>query len=124
MVILLVKQASKAEKWARQDRIRDSRAERTAMLTDQLLNSLVARDKPIKKSDGGGLQIVVTPNGKKRWRQAYRFDAKQKSVDGGECPATSLHRARVWSEEMKALVASGIDLIVHKKDAKFRPPPT
>jgi integrase len=90
------------------------------MLTDQLLNSLFARDKPIKKSDGGGLQIVVTPNGKKRWRQAYRFDAKQKSVDGGEYPATSLHRARVWSEEMKALVANGIDPIVHKKDAKFQ----
>jgi hypothetical protein len=90
------------------------------MLTDQLIMSLVARTSPIKRSDGGGLHIVAMPNGKKRWRLAYRFDNKQKTVDGGEYPGTSLHRARVWAEEMKELVANGVDPIVHKKEAKFQ----
>jgi integrase len=90
------------------------------MLTDQLLNTLVALDKPIKKSDGGGLHIFVVPFGRKRWRLAYRFDGKQKTIDGGEYPAVSLHRARVWREEMKALLAAGIDPIAHKKEAKFQ----
>lgn len=90
------------------------------MLTDQLIMSLVARTSPIKRSDGGGLHIVAMPNGKKRWRLAYRFDNKQKTVDGGEYPGTSLHRARVWAEEMKELVANGVDPIAHKKEAKFQ----
>ncbi|GLK42665.1 hypothetical protein GCM10017612_05820 [Novosphingobium resinovorum] len=54
------------------------------MLTDQILTTLTARDKPIKKSDAGGLHIIVMPNGKKRWRLAYRFDGKQKTFYGGE----------------------------------------
>lgn len=90
------------------------------MLTDHLLTTLTAGDRPIKKSDGGGLHIVVMPNGKKRWRLAYRFDGKQKTVDGGEYPAVSLHRARVWCEETKDLVAKGTDPIAHKKEAKFQ----
>ena len=90
------------------------------MLTDQLLITLTARDRPIKKSDGGGLHIVAMPNGKKRWRLAYPFKGKQKTVDGGEYPAVSLHRARVWAEEMKDLIATGIDPIAHKKEAKFQ----
>lgn len=90
------------------------------MLTDQILTALTARDKPIKKSDAGGLHIIVMPNGKKRWRLAYRFDGKQKTVDGGEYPSVSLHRARVWCEEMKELVAQGTDPIAHRKEAKFQ----
>ncbi|CAN5188830.1 tyrosine-type recombinase/integrase [soil metagenome] len=90
------------------------------MLTDQLLRNLVAIDAPIKKSDGGGLHIVVIPLGRKRWRLAYRFDGKQKTVDGGEFPSVSLHRARVWREEMKALIAAGVDPIDQKKEAKFQ----
>ena len=54
-----------------------------AMLTDAILKSLSASE-PIKKSDGGGLHICVEPHGRMRWRIAYRFDGKQKSVDGGE----------------------------------------
>ncbi|WP_313335250.1 phage integrase central domain-containing protein [Sphingobium yanoikuyae] len=90
------------------------------MLTDQLLNALVAIDKPIKKSDGGGLHIYVVPLGRKRWRLAYRFDGKQKTIDGGEYPAVSLHRARVWREEMKALLSAGVDPIASKREAQFQ----
>lgn len=90
------------------------------MLTDQILLNLTATQTPIKKSDGGGLHIFVVPLGRKRWRLSYRFDGKQKTVDGGEYPTVSLHRARVWREEMKALLASGVDPTDHKKEAKFQ----
>jgi len=90
------------------------------MLTDHILLNLTATHSPVKKSDGGGLHIFVVPLGRKRWRLSYRLDGKQKTVDGGEYPAVSLHRARVWREEMKALLASGVDPADHKKEAKFQ----
>lgn len=47
-------------------------------LTDTAVRNLKAAAKPYKKSDGGGLHLLVTPQGSKRWRFAYRFDGKQK----------------------------------------------
>ncbi|MBA4091070.1 MAG: integrase [Sphingobium sp.] len=79
------------------------------MLTDEILRNLVAVDKPIKRSDAHGLYIFVVPYGRKRWRLAYRFDQKQKTLNGGEYPETSLHRARLWCEEMRALLKAGVD---------------
>jgi hypothetical protein len=34
--------------------------------------------KTQKISEAGGLHIVVTPNGSRLWRMAYRFGGKQK----------------------------------------------
>jgi hypothetical protein len=36
--------------------------------------------KIIKLSDGGGLQLWITPDGAKRWRLAYRFCGAQKAL--------------------------------------------
>ena len=56
--------------------------------------SLKASEKPLKKADGGGLFILVQPDGKKHWRLAYRFCGKQKLLSGGAYPAVSLAGAR------------------------------
>lgn len=53
------------------------------MLTDTAIRALRPSDRPIKKADGGGLFILVTPEGKKHWRLAYRFQGKQKLLSGG-----------------------------------------
>ena len=53
------------------------------MLTDIALKALKPADKPYKKADGGGLFILVQPDGKKFWRLAYRFAGKQKLLSGG-----------------------------------------
>lgn len=37
--------------------------------------------KPIKLTDGGGLFLLVQPNGAKYWRLAYRFAGKQKTLE-------------------------------------------
>ncbi len=42
-------------------------------LTDLAIKRALPGTKIIKLSDGGGLQLWITPDGAKRWRLAYRF---------------------------------------------------
>lgn len=70
------------------------------------------RDKPYKISDGGGLFMLVNPNGAKYWRLAYRFAGKEKTlalgVYGGH-PHVSLTEARAERAKAKDLLKDGID---------------
>jgi len=52
-------------------------------LVDTALRGLKPQEKPKKYSDGGGLHLLVNPNGSKLWRLAYRFDGKQKTLAFG-----------------------------------------
>ena len=63
----------------------------------------------MKRSDGGGLHLLVSPTGGKLWRWAYRFDGKQKTLAFGAYPAVSLADARQKRESAKKLLASGVD---------------
>ena len=60
-----------------------------------------AKDKPYKLTDGEGLFLLVTPNGKKGWRLSYRFDGKQKTLSLGVFPDVSLKKARDKRDENK-----------------------
>lgn len=90
------------------------------MLSDDVVTRLTAHDKPIKKSDGGGLLIRVEPSGRKLWQLAYRFDGKQKTLSGGLYPATSLAQARAWRDRNKGLIASGTDPSSLLEERKFQ----
>ena len=35
------------------------------------------KEKPYKLSDGSGLHLLVEPNGSKKWRFRYHFEAKK-----------------------------------------------
>lgn len=72
------------------------------MLTDIALKNLKPEPKPYKRSDGGGLFVIVQPNGRKYWRIACRIDGKQKFLSGGSYPDVSLRDARHWREAIKA----------------------
>ena len=78
-------------------------------LTDTAIKNLKPTDKPIKKSDGGGLFLLVNPNGSKLWRLAYRFDGKQKLLALGSYPSVPLADARQQRNDAKALLARGND---------------
>lgn len=52
-------------------------------LSDARVRNVKAGEKPIKLSDGGGLFLLVQPNGAKGWRLAYRFEGKQKLLSLG-----------------------------------------
>jgi integrase len=87
-------------------------------LTDLQIRSAKPGSRLVKLSDGGGLQLWITPEGAKRWRLAYRFDGKQKLLAIGVYPTISLREVREAREEAKRLLAAGRDPTVEKKLSK------
>ncbi len=67
------------------------------------------RARDYKLADGGGLYLLVRPNGSKLWRLKYRFDAKEKLLALGRYPDLSLADARLRRAEAKIALARGID---------------
>ena len=76
-------------------------------------------EKPIKLSDGGGLYLEVMPNGKRFWRQKYRFAGKEKRLTHGDYSLVSLAEARKKRDEAKKLLLEGIDPSLVKKEQKM-----
>lgn len=69
----------------------------------------------MKLFDERGLFLIVTPTGGKWWRLRYRFDNKEKLLSLGVYPDVSLKAARSRRDELRALLANGIDPGVHRK---------
>ena len=59
-------------------------------LTDLAIKRALPSAKIVKLSDGGGLQLWITPDGAKRWRIAYRFGGSQKTLAVGVYPDDAL----------------------------------
>src|SRR3974377_2309323 len=53
------------------------------MLTDVAIRKARSGERLAKLSDGGGLQLWITPTGGKLWYLAYRFGGRQKKLDIG-----------------------------------------
>ena len=87
-------------------------------LTTKQVKNAKAVDSPFKLSDGGGLFLLVQPNGAKYWRLAYRFAYKQKTLALGVYPQVSLADAREKRDEARKLLASGIDPSENRKAIK------
>ena len=88
-------------------------------LTELQVRSAKAAEKITKLSDGGGLQLWVTPDGARRWRLAYRFAGRQKVLAIGVYPAIGLKEARLAREDAKKLLATGFDPSAAKKRVKI-----
>jgi hypothetical protein len=84
-------------------------------LKDITVRNVKPTSKPQKLSDGGGLHLLVQPNGSKLWRLAYRFGNKQKTLALGVYPSVSLADARAGRDEAKKLLARSIDPSVQAK---------
>lgn len=84
-------------------------------LTDTAIRNAKPRSKPFKISDGGGLHLLVQPNGSRLWRLAYRFAGKQKTLALGSYPAVSLAKAREARDSAKRLLADGVDPSAQKR---------
>lgn len=87
-------------------------------LTDMQIKNAKPGAGIVKLSDGGGLQLWITPDGAKRWRLAYRFDGKQKALAIGVYPDVGLREARDAREAAKKLLAGGQDPSIARKVAK------
>jgi hypothetical protein len=82
---------------------------------DTYFRHLKLAEKDYKRSDSGGLFMLVTKTGSKLWRYAYSFDAKQKLLAIGQYPLVSLADARIKRDNAKKLLAEGIDPSVERK---------
>ena len=87
-------------------------------LTDTFAKRKQGNGKVQKHSDGGGLYLYISPEGKKSWRMGYRFLGKQKLLVIGPYPAISLKEARERRDAAKKLLVDNIDPSTAKKEAK------
>src|ERR1700761_5840608 len=87
-------------------------------LTDLAIKRALAGPTIAKLSDGGGLQLWLTPDGAKRWRLAYHFAGVQKVLAIGVYPEIGLRDAREAREAAKKNLALGRDPSQLKKVAK------
>jgi hypothetical protein len=76
--------------------------------------------KVVKLSDGGGLQLWITPDGAKRWRLAYRIDGKQKALAIGVYRTFGAKEAREAPEAAKKLIDAGQDPSTPKRSPRRR----
>mgnify|MGYP002780848799 FL=1 len=67
------------------------------------------REKPYKLADGGGLFLLVQPNGTKLWRMKYRFGTKEKLLSFGPYPEIGLVAARELRMNAKHALSLGED---------------
>jgi integrase len=84
-------------------------------LTDLAIKRALPGAKIVKLSDGGGLQLWITPDGAKRWRIAYRFCGLQKTLAVGVYPDIGLKDARDAREAARKTIAQGQDPLQVKK---------
>ena len=89
-------------------------AKKANRLTDLVVKKARPEDSPYKLSDGLGLYLLVYPTGNKGWRYRYRFGGKEKMMSLGPYPKVKLSEARNKLEEVKELVAQGIDPVIAK----------
>lgn len=87
-------------------------------LIDSALKAAKPELRPKKLFDGGGLYLLIQPNGAKRWRIKYRFAGKEQALSLGAYPDVSLKQARELRDELRKQVAAGIDPGGLRKAAK------
>ncbi len=87
-------------------------------LTDAKVRSAKPKEKAYKLTDGGGLYLLVNPNGGRYWRFKYRYGGKEKLLALGAYPDLSLADARELHSQARRTLALGNDPSDVKKEAK------
>ncbi|AGO15810.1 integrase arm-type DNA-binding domain-containing protein [Glaesserella parasuis] len=92
-----------------------------ARTTKPLTNTEIANAKPKDKkyplTDGGGLFLLVKPNGAKLWRFNYYkpYTKNRTEIGLGSYPDVNLARAREIREEYRSLLSQNIDPHTHRQ---------
>ncbi len=74
------------------------------LLSDAKLKAIESASTPRKFADGGGLYLLVKPNGARLWRFKYRFDGCERLLALGSYPDVSLRRAREKRDDARRLL--------------------
>ena len=86
-------------------------------LTDIRIRNAKPTGNAYKLSDGGGMYLLMKPDGARYWRLDYRFAGKRRTLALGVYPIISLADARKRREDARELLAKDIDPGVAKKTA-------
>lgn len=86
-------------------------------LNPQQIQAIQPSASACKLYDGGGLYLLVKPNGAKYWRLKYRFAGKERSLSLGVYPKVSLEVARTGRDEARHLLAAGSDPMAARREA-------
>ena len=87
-------------------------------LTDTRIRNAKPTSKAYKLSDGGGMYLLVSPEGARYWRLDYRFGGKRRTLSLGVYPTVTLSDARARREEARAALAKNLDPSAVKKAAR------
>ncbi len=89
-------------------------------LTDTAIRKAKPGDAPIKLRDGGGLYLLMRPDGARWWRWDYRrpVTGKRNTLSLGTYPDVGLADARQRHAEARKLLAAGVDPGEQRKQAK------
>ncbi|MFZ5756930.1 MAG: tyrosine-type recombinase/integrase [Pseudomonadota bacterium] len=78
-------------------------------LTDPKLKQAKPRERAYKLADGGGLYLLVTPDGGRYWRLKYRHGGKEKVLALGVYPDVQLIAVRKEAAKAREHLRDGID---------------
>jgi Arm DNA-binding domain len=78
-------------------------------LTDTRIRNAKPKTKSYKLSDGGGMYLLVSPDGGRYWRLDYRFAGKRRTLALGVYPTVTLSEARARREEARVSLAKDVD---------------
>src|SRR5450759_301180 len=88
-------------------------------LTDTSIRKVKSGPKPRKLSAGGGMYLLVMPDGGRYWRMDYRFAGKRRTLALGVYPIISLSEARSRRDKARELLAKEIDPNAAKKAVSY-----
>jgi len=89
-------------------------------LTDKQVNSAKPKEKAYTLADGQGLQLLITPDGRKAWEMIFLSPtlSKRRKSTFGVYPTVSLKDARSKRDEYQNLIKQGVDPIDNKREEK------
>lgn len=90
------------------------------MLTDTAVRKAKPTDKAYKLSDERGLHLLVRPTGGKLWQLRYRHEGREKTASLGSYPDVGLVDARAKRDDLRKLIAQGIDPVTAKRTARIQ----
>jgi hypothetical protein len=88
-------------------------------LTTAKIQNARPQKKTVRLFDGRGLYLEIAPTGSRWWRFKYRFAGKEKRISLGVYSDVGLKKARDRRDDVRKLVADGIDPSAARKQEKL-----